>query len=270
MSFLRIITNILKPTEEQLKNKKPGELLRLRISLYRAILRYLIKVYSHYAVCDTFTIGNGAIKVIHEYRDVEFENELIRNKIDTKAHLSQVSIPACAAKKNNKAFFSYFKYKDVLRVYVGDKELEITHGNDVLVSSTMDVKLLQSTCEDILCRNTVSISRDVLSLLTKKKQQPLFIEAEEKITDEGTRRVEKKESVKKTPSRRKRGLFTRDVMDAGLMPVNLMELEAEQEIPSDRRTGTSNNKKEIVEEPPTTIPEPQPIKKRGFDIDTSF
>ena len=79
--FLRLFMLIIKPSDKILKSRSNGALNTFRIELYDFILKRLLKSYSHYAISDTVLIESKGVKLIHEYRDMEFENELSRNKI---------------------------------------------------------------------------------------------------------------------------------------------------------------------------------------------
>ena len=80
--LFRVLLNILKPSNEQLRGETTG-----KIKMYHFLLRQLLKTYLHYAMSDIITIDNGNVKIVHEFRDLEFEDELIRNKIKFKSDL---------------------------------------------------------------------------------------------------------------------------------------------------------------------------------------
>lgn len=87
MILLRLFMYLLKPSTERLRKRTNGAFKRMCIRLYQSILRCLLKNYRHYAISDTISLDGGRIKIIHEFRDLKFENELVRNGIDVHPHL---------------------------------------------------------------------------------------------------------------------------------------------------------------------------------------
>ena len=57
--LLRSLSNLIKPSNEQLRNKTNGQFTRLKIWLYQLLLRRLLKSYLHYAISDSIIINNG-------------------------------------------------------------------------------------------------------------------------------------------------------------------------------------------------------------------
>ena len=104
--LFRVLLNILRPSNEQLRGKATG-----KIKMYHFLLRRLLKTYLHYAMSDIITIDNGNVKIVHEFRDLEFEDELIRNKIKFKSDLLTMSIPIIRRKSKVVRHTRYFKFK---------------------------------------------------------------------------------------------------------------------------------------------------------------
>lgn len=135
--FLRLFMLIIKPSDKILKSRSNGALNTFRIELYDFILKRLLKSYSHYAISDTVLIESKGVKLIHEYRDMEFENELSRNKISFLPRVKAVTLPYSQRKPRRKSFFSYFRFKDTLAVDVDGKKLYLAHDDIYSVSGNL-------------------------------------------------------------------------------------------------------------------------------------
>ena len=128
--WLRFLSDIIKSSNEQLRSKSNGKFTRLKIWLYQWLLRRLLKTYLHYAISDTVIINNGDIKIVHEFRDLGFESELVRNRIDFKSEMISHAIPVSMRKNKATRNFSYFNFKNLLSIYVDGKELFIKHDEE--------------------------------------------------------------------------------------------------------------------------------------------
>ncbi len=127
MLLFRFFMYILKPSNERLRKKANGGLNRVLVTLYQFLLRWLMRCYKHYAIADTISIDNGRIKIIHEQRDSEFENELARNKIDIRPHFLTHEVPLNVNKGKYSYLLKYFHFKGITSVYVEHKELFVKH-----------------------------------------------------------------------------------------------------------------------------------------------
>ncbi len=213
-----------------MKNKSNGTLRRMCIRLYQSILKWLLKSYRHYAISDTISLDGGRIKIIHEFRDLEFENELVRNGIDVRPHLLSCEMCFAHSKGNRTGCFKYFKWKDLKSIYIDDKELFIKHDYSLSINGNVTGKIKSSSSEDIIIRS-------ITELKTIKKDQQA----------QATQEKKESESVpqNKTNKRPNNGLFRGERIQKRERPQN--------------STG--------VRTPPE---EEQRITKRGFEIDTTF
>lgn len=82
MILFKLFMRFLKPSNEQLRNKANGVFCQMQIRLYQSLLKWLLKSYTCYAISDTILIDNGKIRIEHNSRDVNFEEELRQNWID--------------------------------------------------------------------------------------------------------------------------------------------------------------------------------------------
>lgn len=152
--LIRAFIHIIRPSNEQLRNTK-NWLSRFIIKVYQYLLSLLKKSYLHYAISDTILLDNGNIKIIHEFRDLEFESELKRNGVDIRPLMLSTSIPVNAVKSKRCIWYSYFKFKDLLSIYVNNVELFIKHDSSISINGNMFANIKKSSSSDIICRSTI-------------------------------------------------------------------------------------------------------------------
>lgn len=156
--FLRFLMRLIKPTNEQLRNVKGNNRLsRYTLKLYQWLLGRLQKSYLHYAISDTIIQENSRIKIIHEFRDIEFENELKRNGIDIRPHMLATTFPINARKNKRKIWYGYFRFKDLLSIYINDKELFVKHDSSFSTSGTTLATVKKSSSSDIIDRCVIEL-----------------------------------------------------------------------------------------------------------------
>lgn len=237
--FLRIFLKIIKPTNSLLSNKSRTKFGSFQVRLYHYFLNNLLKSYSHYAISDTIYIGDN-VRIVHEFRDREFEKELARNKIDFNLKTRLTSIPSVSTKSNHKSHFSYFRFKDLLVIYLGEKELFIRHDDEYLIDGNQKCKVKCTSGLNGLAQSVIEIKNS-----NSKKE-------EDQTTGHVLSKEQKKEpdvpKVDKPRITKAKGLFSRDKV---LTP-----------IPTE---GVTNSRSEI-----DLDNSPKVIEKKGFEIDSSF
>lgn len=238
--LLRSLSNLIKPSNEQLRNKTNGQFTRLKIWLYQLLLRRLLKSYLHYAISDSIVINNGDIKIVHEFRDLGFESELIRNRIGFKSDMISHSLPIMIRKSKATRNFSFFNFKNLLSIYVDGKELFIKHDETFSIDGTVQGKIKCST-------NDSCVSQSIIKILYQKN----CLEPLNNIPDQRTKLT----SDKKTTNQRQRKTTKSP---------NIFEREREISPITTPKVSTVD-KTEIIHDI-----HPQAIEKKGFDIDTSF
>lgn len=238
--LLRFLSNLIKPSNEQLRNKTNGQFTRLKIWLYQLLLRWLLKTYLHYAISDSIVINNGDIKIVHEFRDLGFESELIRNRIGFKADMISHSLPIMIRKSKAIHNFSFFNFKNLLSIYVDGKELFIKHDEAFSIDGTVQGKIKCST-------NDSCVSQSIIKILYQKN----CLEPLNNIPDQRTKLT----SDKKPTNQRQRKTTTSP---------NIFEREREISPITTPKVSTAD-KTEIIHDI-----QPKAIEKKGFDIDISF
>ncbi len=236
--WLRFLSDIIKSSNEQLRSKSNGKFTRLKIWLYQWLLRRLLKTYLHYAISDTVIINNGDIKIVHEFRDLGFESELVRNRIDFKSEMISHAIPVSMRKNKATRNFSYFNFKNLLSIYVDGKELFIKHDEEFSIDGTIEGKLKCSSQKKC-------ISQTIIEILTSYNSAP---------TDRINAKSSSINSINKTlkdthRKQKNQQLFTKDKEILSIGPTTVSKINKEENICDNQ---------------------PKIIKKRGFEIDTSF
>lgn len=238
--LLRFLLNLIKPSNEQLRCKNIGKFIRLKIWLYQLLLRRLLKTYLHYAISDTIIIDNGNIKIVHEFRDLGFESELVRNKINFKDDLISHSIPLSKQKGKSTCNFHFFKFKNLLSLYVGGKEMFIKHDDLCSIDGTLQGKIKCSSKNSCFSQSVI----EILSL--QNSIEPLNATTHQKTKlEESNKPANKQQRVKNSPQ----NIFGRE---RDILPIR------EERDPK-------TDKPEVIHDI-----QPKAIEKKGFDIDTSF
>lgn len=238
--LLRSLSNLIKPSNEQLRNKTNGQFTRLKIWLYQLLLRRLLKSYLHYAISDSIVINNGDIKIVHEFRDLGFESELIRNRIGFKSDMISHSLPIMIRKSKATRNFSFFNFKNLLSIYVDGNELFIKHDETFSIDGTVQGKIKCTT-------NDSCVSQSIIKILYQKNcLEPL----------NNTPNQQTKLTPNKKPANQRQRKTT--------TLLNIFEREKEISPITTPKVSTAD-KTEIIHDI-----QPKAIEKKGFDIDTSF
>lgn len=250
----RFFINIIKPTSDQLRRKNPSTLIRIRIAFYRFLLKCLSKTYSHYAICDTIILSDLNIETVYQYRDVEFEKELIKHNIKALLKPQVETFPFERQRSKRGIGFKYFNFRSTLTFTVDGKELVVKHDNLHTIKGSLKAKVKTTSTDSLLTRSIIELA------LTKrenhkKTQQNLFIK-ERSLEWQKTYKpneIEKGNEGKYIlPIQEKGSVFARERQ----VVTQVIDSITEDGI-NNIDTSINNNEEEI-------------IKKKGFDIDTSF
>lgn len=157
--LLRLLLKLLKPTDQELRRKSNGRLVRCKVGIYQFCLKQLAGSYSHYAMSDTVVIYNDALRITREFRDVGFENELNRNKISFTSPLTSQTFPMTRQKNKARRFFYYFRFEDLLRITIDGKELVIRHNDCYTIDGSVNAGLKCTDKRGGFSRAVVSVRR---------------------------------------------------------------------------------------------------------------
>lgn len=235
--LIKLFMKILKPSDRELRRKVRGRFCNIRICFYQFMLKRLLRAYAHYAISDSVGISEGNIKVIHEFRDLGFECELARNKIDFKPHMSSVAIPSIRSRSRVKRYFRFFDFEDTFKVYIDGKELCVRRGQSHVIKGSMRTRVKCSSAEMGLSQTVI----EILAIRGKVKPEPKPGPKPMPLPKPGPRKPWK-------------NIFDKDKEIIRRVPVPPKEENAE----------------EIETAGPTPPQEPEVIEKKGFEIDTTF
>lgn len=238
--LLRFLLNLIKPSNEQLRCKNIGKFIRLKVWLYQLLLKRLLKTYLHYAIFDTIIIDNGEIKIVHEFRDLGFESELVRNKLNFKADLISHSIPLSKQKEKSTCYFHFFRFKDLLSLYVDGKELFIKHDEFCSIDGVLPGKIKCSSKSSCFSQSVI----EILSLQNSMESLNNITHQKTKIIHDKKPASQRQRKTTTSPN-----LFERE---RNLSPITIPKV-------------STVDKTEIIYDS-----QPKVIEKKGFDIDTSF
>lgn len=157
---MQLLLKLLRPkTVPSPRRKKIPFGIRVRLSLYRSCLKKRRKWYSRYAFADTIVIsGSPQVKLYHEFRDISFEAELKRLRIQVPESMldrgsESSSLPA---KWGRRPFFGEFKFRDTYRLEVGGQRISIEHGDGRSFVSTIKGRLKESDVDNLHCQYVFS------------------------------------------------------------------------------------------------------------------
>lgn len=120
---------------------------KARLFLYKRCILILKKWYSRYAFSDSiFLNGISPIKLVHEHRDYDFENELKRLHIPLPVNMVDHTGPVSSAQERNKKrpFYKNFYFEDQLHLEADGQIVSISHGKGRLFNSKIKGKLKES------------------------------------------------------------------------------------------------------------------------------
>lgn len=220
--LLRVFLKMIKPSDSQLRKSGRGKLCTYKVLIYQYFLRRLLETYSRYAIYDTITIGDN-VKVMHEFRDIEFEKELQRNKIDCHLKMRMSYLPVTYTKSRHKSHFQYFRFKDLFVLCIDGKDVYIRHDDQYLIDGSLTCKLKCASSKEGLSQSLIELGK-----MDNKPVKP-----DKKLKSSGP-------------------LFSKD---RHITPIPL-KASANAEIGK------------VVEKKPGMVPDP--IERRGFEIDSSF
>ena len=270
MTVLRTLIKILRPTDEQLRKRKPSSSLWMKMWLHRCLVKMLARFYRRYAVCDILNMGDGT-RVEVEVRDPEFEKEVACAKMKMEQQFSHVrSIPKTdnGPKRLIRWFYRSFDWQHRVTVFDrSGKALVIDHTDGVRFSGALSGSIEQAKTGSLL--NTVK-----LALASASGSVWPSLSDEESPVRPGSGRP--------APGRRRR-VPPPSIIPDTVVPSDSPQPQDDEPKPTPRRrVPPPDNPPQgeihppAVEQPekPEVLPPsepPRPLKRmRGFDMDDSF
>lgn len=118
------------------------------VRFYYWLLLRLLPSYRKSAVSDTIILGN--IHIIHSVRDLWFENELQRFRIDTAPHMECQSVPYFKKRNDHRSYL--FKWTESLSIFQNGKNYNITRSTTSTIETELEGQLRMSVSKDIILR----------------------------------------------------------------------------------------------------------------------
>lgn len=267
--MIRFLIASLRPTEVQLRKRKPSISLRTKMWLHRCMVKMLMHFYRRYAVYDILNMRDGT-RVEVGIRDPGFEKEVACAKMKLEQHFSPVrSIPKTdkGAKSLIRWFYRCFDWQH--RVTVTDrsgKTLVIDHTSSARLSGSLGASIEQAKPGSLL--NTLKLA------LSPAAGAPWSALSEDE------------PSVRSRPSRsttgRRRRVPPPSTIPNTVVPGDSSQPQDDEPRPMPRRrVPPPDNRPEgdilptEVDQPekPEVVPPqpPRPLRRmKGFDVDDSF
>lgn len=271
--MIRFLIAVLRPTDKQLRKRKPSSLLRLKVWLYTALVGFMAKAYGRCAVHDVLLMPDG-LRVEIEERDTDFEQEMQLAHIDVSSRWRPTSLrrELMLDEPRHPRWLSHcFRWQRSVRIISQDgRSVIIDHTRQTVLSGNMSaaaevagndvglesVRLIFATSG--ASRRTSSVVDDHASSLT---------EAPRNVPQRRRRRVP-------PPSKVPESIITAEPAQPQVQPPEPKRAKrTPPPVPVDVKdlpgsTGEPGN--EIPPEATKPKPKPQLKKMQGFDMDDSF
>lgn len=264
--MLRLLIKTLRPTENDLRKRKPSFSLKTKIWFHRCLVKMLAHFYRRYAIHDILSLTDGT-RVEIEFRDPEFEIEAACAKLETKQQLQPVrTLPqkSTQQKRGVRWFNRCFNWHH--RVTVADgagKTVVIEHTSQMSLSGNMRIRAELANPDSLI--NTVKLTHSTNS----QRTTPVASQQVAATTTSEPRRSSK---------RRRRRLPPPNHIPGSVIPGNktLPSPEANIENPNDDPQRAEPKDDITRGESPVMATKPvqvttRPLKKmKGYELDDSF
>jgi hypothetical protein len=245
MTLYSILLSVFSPHESVWRRRKLAGFEKVRVFMYRALLKCGQKAYRNLAVFDVVSAAGGRIKVTHEYRDLEFEAKLKKAKLTLPLSYKVTSFPFEDRMRRRGFGWRWFNFADTLVVEIDRKKIYVEHGNLYKAFGSED---------DVTVKRTESQGGLDAAFFTMAASL--------------TKPTAKKGTVKHTPSAAKlNGALPhsgKPTVKPGLLGVDGRGMFGRNPLP-ESRTGVSEIPVQKSDKEPPII-----IRKGGVEIDTSF
>lgn len=252
MSLYSLLISVLRPDDSVWGRRKLTGRQKMRVSLYRWLLKRGLKAYRNLAVFDVVSAAGGRIKVTHEYRDLEFEAKLKKAKLTLPLLYKSALFPFETRVRRRRFGWRWFSFTDTLVVEIDRKKVCVEHGDlckafgsegDVNVKRTGP----QGGVDAAFFAMAVSLAK---STAKKTSSQPMLPAATPKSASPKPKKPAVKPGLMGVDGR---GMF-------GKKPLP----EFKPEVPEFKPEAPEVPAQGPSKEPPVII------RKGGVDIDTSF
>ena len=268
--MLRLLIKTLRPTETELRKRKPSFSLKTKIWFHRYLVRMLAHFYRRYAIHDILSLTDGT-RVEIEFRDPEFEIEVACAKLETKQQLQPLrALPQKSPqqKRGVRWFNQCFYWHH--RVTVADgtgKTVVIEHTSQMSLSGNMRIRAELANPDSLI--NTVKLTHSTSS----QRTTPIVSQQEVATTSSESRRSLKRRHRRVPPPSHIPGSVIPCVKaepspEANIENPNDGPKRAE---PKDDTTRGANPRPGDAEATKPVQVTTRPLKKmKGYELDDSF
>ncbi len=275
MTLFSILLYVLRPQESVWRRRKLTGADRLQVSMYRWLLKRGLKAYRNFAVSDVVSCAGGRMKIIHEYRDLEFEGMLRTAKVATPLSYKAALCPFESNVGRGKHGWKWFNFTDTLIVEIDGQKVNVEHGELYKVYSSAKVSAKRTGLDDGIDATFLSVAVSLAKSSAKQSS---------KSSAPGKTRTPSPSSagVPQVPSEKPKGPVgaRKPSGNKGLMGVDGRGMFGKNPQPTLNLPQAAEPSVDPIPEETPKVPEIVPqeppkeprvlISKKGLDIDTSF
>ena len=267
MSLFNILLSALRPDDSVWRRKKLKNGERIRVIAYRWLLKHGMKAYRNLAVYDAVSAAGGRIKVIHEYRDLAFEDMLKAAKVAEPLKYKASLCPFETRVSERKHGWKWFNFTDTLVVQIDGQNVNFEHGELYKVTSSAEVTAKRTSLQDGIDATYLTMAVSLAKSSAKQKHASAKSPVSAKTASAANVPVASKPSSVKPKNPQGSGKPT---VKPGLMGVDGRGMFGKNPLPTMSLPQAAD-----IPEPVETAPKPakEPpviIRKGGVEIDTSF
>lgn len=263
MSLFSLLILVLRPNESIWRRRKLTSGEQLRVSLYRWILMRGKKAYRRLAVSDVISMSGGRVKVVHEYRDLEFERKLKEAKIAVPHSYKAAVYPFESVTRSRQRGWKWFNFTDTLSVEIDGQKVSVEHGELYKVCGSAKATAKRTGPDDVLDATFLTMAVSLAKSSAVRQSNRSAQQSGQSSQQSG--------STSQQPRPMKKGKGLVGVEGRGVFGKNPRpDLNLQQEVEPET---VDSGSVQSVPEVPAQVPSKQPpviISKRGLDIDTSF
>ena len=160
---MRLLLKLLRPDTVPSPNRKNIPFgTRVQLALYRKCLTKAMRRYAKLAFSDGIVLeGRPSVRILHEFRDVNFEAEVKRMRLVPKDVMVE-----CAGttshwpdRDRSRGIPRYFHFKDTFSLVVDGQKTSIEHGDGRSFVSAVNGRLKETDAAALYAKYIFSASR---------------------------------------------------------------------------------------------------------------
>lgn len=268
--MLRLMIKALRPTEAELRKKKPSFSSKMKMLIHRCLVKTLTRFYRHYAVYDILNLNNG-VRVVIEIRDPGFEYEVKCAKLETKQQFQPLRTLPQKGKQSRRGirwFNQCFNWQHTVTVTnTAGKTVVIDHTSQMSISGNMKIGAELAKPNSLLntLKLTLLVGARLATQLEPQQETPSAPSTSGKAEPRRSRRVP-------PPSKVPDSIISIDQEESSFGRLEIKANNTSHRANPDDDLSKGTIQPTVIEEKekPVQIPT-RPLKKmKGFDMDDSF